>query len=162
MQVKKQQLDPSRWTSQDCGWQKGSTQGLSPLLRCPPILLRDSGTSWALLGVILWTVALDACLPTPTSDETVLDFTRIRLVQRRVHHGSFNWWDLAGCQECKRSMRGITIERLSRDQALSLCSGSTDSKTLDYQRTNPRGYQIVRTHTKETTCIQDLASSNHQ
>ena len=41
--------------------------------------------------------------------------------------------------------------RKTRDQALSLWSGSTDSKTLDYQRTNPREYQIVRTHTKETT-----------
>ena len=38
-----------------------------------------------------------------------------------------------------------------RDQALSLCSGSTDSKTLDKQRTNPGEYQIVRIHTKETT-----------
>ena len=47
---------------------------------------------------------------------------------------------------------------LTRDQALSLWSGSTDSKTLDSQRTNPREYQIVRTHTKETTWIQDLAS----
>ena len=27
--------------------------------------------------------------------------------------------------------------------------------------TSPRGYQIVRTHTKETTWIQDLASPNH-
>ena len=27
--------------------------------------------------------------------------------------------------------------------------------------TNPRGYQIVRTHTKETTGIQDPASPNH-
>ena len=36
-------------------------------------------------------------------------------------------------------------------QRSSLWSGSTDSKTLDYQRTNPREYQIVRTHTKETT-----------
>ena len=49
-----------------------------------------------------------------------------------------------------------------RDQALSLWSGKTDSKTLDYQRTNPRGYQIVRTHIKETTGIQDPASPNHQ
>ena len=40
---------------------------------------------------------------------------------------------------------------LTKDQALSLWSGSTDSKTLDYQRNNPREYQIVRTHTKETT-----------
>ena len=51
---------------------------------------------------------------------------------------------------------------LTRDQALSLWSGSTNSKTLDYQRTNPREYQVVRTHTKETTGIQDLASHNHQ
>ena len=36
-------------------------------------------------------------------------------------------------------------------QALSLWSGSTNSKTLDYQRTDPREYQIVRTHTKKTT-----------
>ena len=51
---------------------------------------------------------------------------------------------------------------LTRDQALNLWSGSTDSKTLDYQRTDPREYQIVRTHTKETTGIQDPASPNHQ
>ena len=49
---------------------------------------------------------------------------------------------------------------LTRDQALSLESGSTDPKTLDFQRTNPREYQIVRTHTKETTWI--LTSPNHQ
>ena len=40
---------------------------------------------------------------------------------------------------------------LTGDQALSLWSGSIDSKTLDYHRINPREYQIVRTHTKETT-----------
>ena len=51
---------------------------------------------------------------------------------------------------------------LTRDQALSLWSGSTDSKTLEYQRANPRGYQIVRTHAKETTGIQNPASPNHQ
>ena len=51
---------------------------------------------------------------------------------------------------------------LTRVQTLSLWSGSTESKTLDYERTNPRVYQIVRTHTKETTEIQDLASPNHQ
>ena len=39
----------------------------------------------------------------------------------------------------------------TRDQDLSLWSGSTDSKTLDYQRANSREYQIVRTHRKETT-----------
>ena len=37
-----------------------------------------------------------------------------------------------------------------RDQALSLWSGSNDSKTLYYQRINPREYQIVRTHTNES------------
>ena len=37
-----------------------------------------------------------------------------------------------------------------------------DSKTLEHQRTNLREYQIVSTHTKETTRIQDLASPNHQ
>ena len=37
---------------------------------------------------------------------------------------------------------------LTRDQALSLWSEITDSKTLD-QRTNPRGYQIARTHKKK-------------
>ena len=50
---------------------------------------------------------------------------------------------------------------LTRDQALSPWSASTDSKTLDHQRANPRGYQIVRTHTKETIGMQDMASPNH-
>ena len=59
-------------------------------------------------------------------------------------------------QEC--TLQG----RQWKDQTLSIWSGSTDSKTLDYQRTNSREYQIVRTHTKETTWIQDLASPNHQ
>ena len=45
---------------------------------------------------------------------------------------------------------------LTRDKGLSLWSGSTNSKTLDYQRINPREYQIVRTPTKETTWIQHL------
>ena len=52
--------------------------------------------------------------------------------------------------------------RWSRDQAPSLWSGSTDSKILDYQRTNPKDYKIVRTHTNETTWIQNPASPNHQ
>ena len=46
------------------------------------------------------------------------------------------------------------------DETMSLWSGRTDYKTVDYQRTNPREYQIVRTHTKETTWIQDWASSS--
>ena len=40
---------------------------------------------------------------------------------------------------------------LTRDQDPSLWSGITDSKTLDHQRTNPREYQIERTHTNKTT-----------
>ena len=46
------------------------------------------------------------------------------------------------------SLRAVTNPLVG--QALSLWSGSTDSKTLGYQRTNPREYQIVRTHTEET------------
>ena len=38
---------------------------------------------------------------------------------------------------------------LTKNEALSLWSGDTDSKTLDYQRTNPREYQILRTQTKK-------------
>ena len=51
---------------------------------------------------------------------------------------------------------------INRVQAMSLWSGSTDSKILDYEGTNPSKYQIVRTHTKETTWIQEPASPNHQ
>ena len=36
-----------------------------------------------------------------------------------------------------RSSVGVLASRLHRDQALSLQRGSTDSKTLDYQRPNP-------------------------
>ena len=39
----------------------------------------------------------------------------------------------------------------TENQALILWSGSTDSNTLAYQKTNCREYQIVRTHTEETT-----------
>ena len=42
----------------------------------------------------------------------------------------------------------VNIQPPEPHQALSLWSGSTDSKTLDYQRTNPREYQIVRTQHK--------------
>ena len=65
-------------------------------------------------------------------------------------------------QEYLTSRKDYTEPCKTQDQALSLWSGSTDSKTLDYQRTHPRKYQMVRTHTKETTWIQDLASPNHQ
>ena len=51
---------------------------------------------------------------------------------------------------------------LTRDQAMRLWSGSSDSKTPDYQRTNHREYQIVINHTKKNTGIQDPESPNHQ
>ena len=70
-------------------------QGTAPFAETPPILLRDSGISQALFGVRLGTVALEARLPAPPSDKTVLDLARIRLVQRRVC-GSLNGLDLAG------------------------------------------------------------------
>ena len=53
-------------------------------------------------------------------------------------------------EEAAESLENL-LDSVMQDQALSLWSGSTDSMTLDYQRTNPREYQIVRTHTKETT-----------
>jgi len=49
---------------------------------------------------------------------------------------------ITNCAECSF----LTI-----DQSLSLWSGGTDSKTLDYQRTDPSEYQIVRTPTKQPT-----------
>ena len=62
---------------------------------------------------------------------------------------------LSKMRERPREEAGESVESLldlvMPDQVLSLWSGSTDSKTLDYQRTNPREYQIVRTHTKKTT-----------
>ena len=47
------------------------------------------------------------------------------------------------------SLRAVTNPLVG--QALSLWSGSTDSKALDYQRTIPKEYQIVRSHTNDTT-----------
>ena len=58
-------------------------------------------------------------------------------------------------QEYLTSRKEHTDPHKTRDQALSLCTGSTDSKTLDYRRTTPREHKIVRTHTKETARIQD-------
>ena len=75
------------------------SKGLSPLPG-------DSGSFRALLGVGLGAVVLEAHWPAPTSDKTVLDFTRVRLVQRRVA-GSLNILDLVVYQESKRSTRGI-------------------------------------------------------
>ena len=59
-------------------------------------------------------------------------------------------------------LRQINRARCYKDKTLNLWSEIIDSKTLDYHRTNPREYQILRTHTKETTWIQDPASPNHQ
>ena len=131
-------------------------------------------------------------------------------------HLSDFWLELAVCFErsSTRSPQALVprhhpLETVIKEQSLSLWSGSTDSKPLDYQRTNPaaaakslqscltlcdpidgsppgsavpgifqarklewvvisfsrtnpREYQIVKTHTKEITWIQDLASPKHQ
>ena len=53
------------------------------------------------------------------------------------------------------------LNSLTRDQTLSHRNERADSKTLDCQRTpNSREYQLVRTLTKASTCIQDLAQPN--
>ena len=78
----------------------------------------------------------------------------------------FTWLPIEGKVASKKNEaksqreKNLGNSQAYRDQALRLLSGNTDSKTLDYQRTNPREYQIVRTHTKETTWIQ--ASHNNQ
>ena len=84
-------------------------------------------------------------------------------------HQEYNFRNRSTCrtpaesgQEYLTSGKEYIDPHKTRDQALSHWSGSNESKTLDYQRTNPRGYQIVRTHAMETTVIQDLASPNHQ
>ena len=84
----------------------------------------------------------------------------------------FGFLFLGICFNLTKCHNNLLVESsfLTRDQAPRLWSGNTDSKTLDYQRTNPKEYQIVRTHTKEITGthtkgitgIQDLASPNHQ
>ena len=70
--------------------------------------------------------------------------------------------DLWGLGRIELSFSSWSVWGNHRDQALSFWSGNTDSKTLDYHRTSPREYQIVRNHTKETTWIENLASPNHQ
>ena len=45
--------------------------------------------------------------------------------------------EVHGKQEYLTTRKEYIDPRKTRDQALSLWSGSTDSKTLDYQRTNP-------------------------
>ena len=71
-------------------------------------------------------------------------------------------WSLAACWEpglpffettgpiqiCSHS-KLEELGKKKRNKTLSLWGGSTDYRTLDYQRTNPREYQIVRTHTRK-------------
>ena len=82
-----------------------------------------------------------------------------------IHLGfifGFSFWGM--CFNLTQCHNKLLVESsfLTRDQDLSLWSGNIDSKILDYQRNSPREYQIVRTHTKDTTGIQDPASPNHQ
>ena len=51
-------------------------------------------------------------------------------------------------QEYLTSGKEYIEPRKTRDQALNLWSGSTDSKTLDYHWTNPREYHIELTQKK--------------
>ena len=71
-----------------------------------------------------------------------------------IHLGfifGFSFWGM--CFNLTQCHNKLLVESsfLTRDQDLSLWSGNIDSKILDYQRNSPREYQIVRTHTKDTT-----------
>ena len=64
-----------------------------------------------------------------------------------------------GVKKSKNQLKFIKLAKVklefefsltTEDQALSLWIENTDSRSLDYQRTNPKEYQIVRTYTKET------------
>ena len=67
-------------------------------------------------------------------------------------HKSFEVWSRMGAIY---ELQKLVSKQRSRPEPLN-------STTLDYQRTNPGEYQIVRTPTKETIWIQDPASPNHQ
>ena len=86
---------------------------------------------------------MQTCLFSPSSSSSKSSKTTDILRQTKVAHRQ------VGMQaKCYQGQQYHCLQNI-RDQALSLWSGSTDSKALDYQRTNPRKYQIVRTHTKE-------------
>jgi len=55
-------------------------------------------------------------------------------------------------QECLNSEKEYVEPRKTRDQALSLWSGSTASKTLDYQRTNPAAAAAKSLQSCPTLC----------
>ena len=65
----------------------------------------------------------------------------------------FGFLFLGICFNLTKCHNNLLVESsfLTRDQALNLWSGSTDSEMLDCQITNPREDQTVRTHTKENT-----------
>ena len=59
-----------------------------------------------------------------------------------------DWLDLLAVQGTLKSL----LQYHSSKASILWCSAFfTVQQTLDYQRTNPREYHIVRTHTKETT-----------
>jgi len=94
-----------------------------------PVFLPGESQGWgSLMGCRLW-------------GHTVSDTTEVTWQQQQQSHN-------------KPLVESLF---LTRNQAQSFWSRSTDSKTLDNQRTNLREYQIVRTHTKKTTWIQDPA-----
>ena len=74
-----------------------------------------------------------------------------------------------GVKKSKNQLKFIKLAKVKlefefsltpEDQTLSLWSGSTDSKTLDYQRTNPKEYQISENLHKGNHL--NTRSSNHQ
>ena len=62
----------------------------------------------------------------------------------------FSFLDISSNLTYGHSKPLVESSFLNTDQVLSFWSGRTDSKTLDYQRTNPRENQIMRNHTKKT------------
>ena len=69
-------------------------------------------------------------------------------LKRKQHRGELELRDGKTLEKAQEQSLHHRVE-LFRDQALSCRSGSADSKARDYQRANPREYQIVRAHTKE-------------
>ena len=85
-------------------------------------------------------------LTAPTK-ENILVLIAVDIGSKNIQEqDQFRIWAVpTAVSESSTVLEGI----LGRDQFLSLWSGITNYKTLDYQRTNPRKFQIVRTHTKE-------------
>ena len=81
-----------------------------------------------------------------------LSWTRTTIFRQAGYVPSLTYDEDFATRVCHSHSRYPQLHiRRARGQVLSLWSGPTDSRTLDYQRTSPREYQIVRTHANETT-----------